>query len=100
MTTFFLEAVLPAGLVRADEAPFDNLAFNLLALFLWIKLVLAALSKAEYTADKLSGLWELRAFLIRLFKFSFLTLFRAVLTRSFLSFFIALLISGMRDIVT
>lgn len=80
--------------------PFDNLDFNLAALFGWISLTLAALSKAEKTACKSLAPFEALAFLIKDFKFNSRFLFRAVLTLSFLTFLIADLIIGMGGILT
>lgn len=77
----------------------DNLDFNLAALFLWINLTLAALSKLEKTACKSLGDLLVRAFLTADFKLSSLFLFLAVLTLSFLTFFIADLMIGMVCIV-
>ena len=75
--------------------PLESLDFNLLALFLWIKLVLAALSRAEKTADKFLADLAALAFFIKALKVSSRFLLRAVLNLSFLTFFIADLIIGI-----
>ena len=75
--------------------PFDNLDFNLAALFGWIKWTLAALSSAEKAACKFLGVLETLAFLIADFKAVSRFLFRAVLVLSFLTFLMAERITGI-----
>lgn len=73
----------------------ESLDFNLEDLFLWIKLTLAALSRAEKAAVRLLALGFFRASLTSLFKtFSRLVL-RAVLVLSFLTFLRADFIMGI-----
>ena len=100
LTGFFFETVFSVNLLTGGGIPLLSLDFNLLALFLWIKLVLAALSNAEKTADKFFLVLSSLAFLIKVFKLSFFFLFKIVLFLSFLNFLIALLIIGMGEIVT
>lgn len=82
------------------EISLDNLDFNLADLFGWINLTLAALSKAENTACKSLSDLVVRLFLIRDFKILSRLLLRAVLTLSFLTFFIADLMIGMGANIT
>lgn len=88
------------GLPAITAAPLARRDFKREALFGWIRLVLVALSSAEETALKLASVFSTLAFLIKDLRLSFLTLFLAVLILSFLNFLIALLMSGMREMVT
>lgn len=80
--------------------PFDNLDFNLEALFLWIRFTLVALSKAEKTACKSFVALLVLTFLIADFKASSRFLLRAVRVLSFRTFLIADRMIGMLGIVS
>jgi len=73
----------------------DNRDFNLEALLGWIKWTLTALSKAEKAACKSFASFVPLTFLIADFSETSLFLLRAVLTLSFLTFLIALLMIGI-----
>ena len=89
------------GLVGLEEeTSLDNLDFRRAALFLCIKLVLDALSRAEKTADRFLVLGFFLVILISFFKALDFTAFLAVLFLSFLTFFIADFMIGMSAILT
>lgn len=70
------------------------------ALLWWIRLTLAALSKAEKAACKFLATGFLRVVLINFFKTTSRFRFRAVLILSFLTFFNADFMMGMVGMVT
>lgn len=77
------------------EINLDNLDFNRADLLGWIRWTLAALSKAEKAACRSLAVLLALAFLTKDFKASSRFLLRAVLTLSFLTFFMADLIIGI-----
>lgn len=81
-------------------ASLESLALRREDLFLWIKLTLTALSKAEKTADKFLVLGLFLAAFTNFFTTSILALFLAALTLSFLTFFMADLIIGIIFVTT
>ena len=82
------------------ERVLDNRDLSLLALFLWIKWVLTALSRLEKTAVKFLSEGPLRIVLTSFFKAIFFPLFWIVRFLSWRIFFLACLSNGMWGIVT
>ncbi len=100
LADFFDLAALLLLAIEGCEINLDNLDLSRADLFGWMSFTFAALSRAEKTACKFLGELSLLAFLIKVFRALPRDLFRAVLTRSFLIFFMAERNIGMKRMLT